>query len=188
MRKVLFLVLVVLGVVSDLNAHSLFDKKLYKRYYQVLATANKDQWENAVALYNACYDLDYGQTCVAIGIVESNLGKYMINERTGDYGLTGINLRYYFKDHNLKWSYWKAEEIKTRLVVYRDFAIGETIYKLKLWTRKYGRDYKKVWAHYNGGTRANYLYAKKIYNAICALKDFTKRHKIDLFFSRYTGY
>jgi len=161
------------------------DRNMIKRYYREISEFDRDQWDLAIKLYNACYKYDLGYTCVAIGWRESKLGFYVINERTHDYGITGINIDYYFEDHHLRKTYWLKEKIKTKLVRNDDFAIGECIWKLNNWRKKFGNNYKKIWGAYNGGyPRINYKYSKEIMNFIYAFRLYIRRNNINMLFGR----
>jgi len=163
----------------------IYDSHLVKKYYKEINGFNREQWNVAISLYNACYKYDLGYTCVAIGWRESKLGIYDINEKTQDYGITGINIHYYFKDHNLKQTYWLKERIKTRLVRNDSFAIAECIWKLNNWRKVFGNNYKKIWGAYNGGSpNINYRYSKEILNFIIAFKRYNRRHNINLLFGK----
>jgi hypothetical protein len=175
---------------SLLLGGSLYNKKLFKSFYNSISHASNEQWIVAEKLFYACKKYNFSYTCVAIGLVESQWGTYLINDRTGDYGVTGINIIWYFRDHNLKYSYWKAQRLKTQLVKNDNFAIAETLNKLRYWSKRYNNDFKEIWAHYNGGTKGNYKYASKIYNAILAFKTYIKRHSLYMRFdlNRYGDY
>jgi len=161
------------------------ERALIRKYYREISRFDREQWALALKLYNACYKYDLGYTCVAIGWKESRLGRYVINEKTHDYGITGININYYFKDHHLRSSYWLKERIKTKLVRNDNFAINETIWKLRYWRKKFGYNYRKIWGAYNGGSpRLNYGYSKKILNFIYAFRHFIRRNKINMLFGK----
>lgn len=133
-------------------------------------------------LYNACLDIDMSYTCMAIAWQESWIGDVKINERSGDYGLTGINLKTYIKDNNLKLSYWGKERLKTKLVVDDDFAIGVMIDRLEYWYKIRKGNWYRIWESYNAGFGYNPIYPKAIYNKIIALKIWLKRNNIDLIY------
>jgi len=185
MKKLLLMIIVIIGLVTYSFGYSVYDAKLIRKYTRIISKFDRSQWETATYLYNACAKYGLGYTCVAIGFVESRLGKYLINEKTHDYGITGINIYYYFKDHGLKWNYWKAQRLKTRLVVENDFAISETIEKLNAWRDRYDNTshmWLRIWGSYNGGNKPNYKYAKKIYNFIKAFRWYIRKHNINIIF------
>jgi len=178
MRKIMVLLLISLSFIS---AKTLYDAKQVKAN---IAWLNKNidmsKLETLKKLYNACLEIDMSYTCMAIAMQESWLGDVKINERSGDYGLTGINLKYYLKDNNLKLSYWEKEKLKTKLVVDDDFAIAVMIDRLKFWYKVRKGNWYKIWESYNAGFKKNSVYPKAIYNKIIALKIWLKRNNIDL--------
>jgi len=187
MKKILLIFVGLILLITNSYGVRLYDAKLIRNYKRAISSFNKSQWETIINLYNKCSKYDFGYTCVAIGYLESRLGVYLINEKTHDYGVTGINIYYYFKDHRLKWNYWRAQKIKTQLVINENFAIRETIRKLKMWKNKY-RHVKhawiKIWGSYNGGNKPNYNYSKKVYNFILAFKWYIRRHSLQILFRK----
>jgi len=180
MKKVLLiLALMITSLYAD--THKLYDKSMVKSNIIWLnKNMDRGKLETLKKLYNACLDIDMSYTCMAIAWQESWVGDVKINERSGDYGLTGINLKYYIKDNNLKLSYWDKERLKTKLVVNDDFAIGVMIDRLKYWYKIRKGDWYRIWESYNAGFRRNPIYPKSIYNKIIALRTWLRDNNINL--------
>ena len=177
MKKVILLLITI----TTIFAYHLYDRDMIN---SDIAWLNKNmdisKLNTVKKLYNACLSIDMEYTCVAIAWQESWLGEIKINDKTGDYGLTGINLNTYIKDNHLHIGYWEKQKLKTKLVVNDDFAIGVMIDRLEYWYKVRKGNWYKIWESYNAGFRSNPLYPKEIYNKIIALKIWLKRNKINL--------
>ena len=182
MKKLMMIILLGLTL---LQAHTVkLDFRLIRKDYNILKHLTRTQWEQAIRVYNACYKYDMGYTCVAIAWQESHLGVYLINERTQDYGLMGINIPTYLDNHNLRRNYWYIQKLKTELVRNDDLNIAEAINNLNGWRNQFGNNWIEIWAHYNGGNaHPNYRYAKDILNFIYAFKRYTTSKRIQLLFN-----
>jgi len=178
MKKIILTVMLLLSIVSG---RSLWDSSLIHADIQWLNNNMDIHKLNTLReLYNACLPYNMEYTCMAIAWQESFIGEVKINSKSGDYGLTGINLKTYINDNNLHLSYWGIQKLKTKLVVNDDFAIGVMIKLLRYWYKVRHGDWYKIWESYNAGFGYNPSYPKAIYNKIIALKIWLKRNNINL--------
>jgi len=183
MKLLLLSLLLLLNFSYAKDAKIYISHKLVKSYYKQIGNWSKNQWLVAAKLYNICYKYDMGYTCVAIGWQESHLGLYMVNDRTKDYGLMGINIYTYFQNHHLKNDYWYKQRIITKLIRNDDFNIEESINNLLGWRSMFNDNWIEIWAHYNGGNaNPNYKYANRIVNFLYSFKRYIRNHNIELLF------
>ena len=179
MRRITLLLLLIVSLYA--NHVRLYDRGMVKSDIVWLnKNIDRNKLEILKKLYNACLSINMSYTCMAIAWQESWIGEIKINEKTGDYGLTGINLDTYIKDNNLKLSYWEKEKLKTKLVVNDDFAIGVMIDRLKYWYKIRKGNWYKIWESYNAGFGYNPTYPKAIYNKIIALRIWLRKNNINL--------
>ena len=152
-----------------------YSPKLIKKYLKQLERYDRNQLEFLRLAYRMGKKYNLGYTLMAVAMQESDAGKYMISV-TGDYGLCGINLKYYLINHKIHNTYYKRLEIATKLIRNDLLNIRSAIEELRYWIKRYGHNYIKVWGSYNGGTIPNYRYANKILNRIVALRRYIKKH------------
>ena len=150
------------------------DRSLYVEYRKQLERLTPVQRERLQYIYARCARYDLSKTCAAIAWEESMFGVYKVIPDTGDYGVMGINLKWYMIDngYNRHNRYLKSR-LATKLACNDDYSIMYAIAKLEKLKSKY-KTWKEVWAHYNGGTRPNWRYAKRILNKIIALRYYLK--------------
>ena len=147
-----------------------FDRSLYLTYLKQLNNLTQDQKYWLAFVYQKCLKFNLGKTCVAIAWEESQFNVYAIVPETNDYGLMGINLYWYFVDNSLNYrDRYLRSKIATKLVRDNSYNVMYAIAKLEKLKNKY-HNWIKVWAHYNGGSRPNWLYAKRILNKIIAFR------------------
>ena len=178
------LALVVLMAMFYVNAaygannikHVRYNHKLVKRYLNELNNYSLDQLEAMKFGYNAAARYDLSYSVAAIIMEESQAGKQLLN-LTGDYGLMGINIKYYLKDLGLVNNKYNEIEVATKLIRSDALNIHVGIDKLRYWLKKSKGNFKKAWGMYNGGYGyINYHYANRIYNRIKAIKIYERRH------------
>lgn len=106
-----------------------------------------------------------GHTLAGICWVESQGGKYLLNQTTEDYGIAGINIKTalsYLKEPD---TYWNRIKVASILVRDDDLVLKIAIYELLKWKNK-----KKIWfeyvSAYNRGWVGSYKYAKRVSKAI----------------------
>jgi len=151
------------------------DGELIKEYLKQLDSLNDEQKYWLDYVYRRCSKYNLAYTCVAVAWEESQFGVYKVIPWSGDYGLMGINLYWYMKDngYNYRDRYLRSR-LATKLTCDDDYNIMYAIAKLEKLKQKYRR-WREVWAHYNGGTRPNWIYAKKILNKIIAFKKYLSK-------------
>ena len=120
-----------------------------------------------------CYKVgskyNLGNTLAGICWVESQGGKYLLNQTTEDYGIAGINIKTalaYLKEPD---TYWNRIKVASMLVRNDRLVLKIAIHELIKWRKK-----KKVWfeyvSAYNRGWVGSYEYARKVSKAIKFLK------------------
>jgi hypothetical protein len=128
-----------------------------------------------VRILNQCYQYgkqsNLGYTLAAICWVESQAGYWRINSESGDYGITGINLRTALNRLRLKPIYSNIKRLQTRLVMDNELALQLALSELEYW--KYQRKYTEWFDYvsaYNRGHIGSYNYARKISRTIRWIK------------------
>jgi len=178
-KLVLMFLLITVGLSKGYNYGSkkdyFVDKVLVNEYTKQLNSLNEEQKYWMQYVYRRCMKYNLGNTCVAIAWEESQFGVYKVIPWSGDYGLMGINLYWYMKDngYNYRDRYLRSR-LATRLTCDDDYNIMYSIAKLEKLKERYKR-WREVWAHYNGGIRSNWIYAKKILNKIIAFRRFISK-------------
>ena len=100
-------------------------------------------------------------TLMAIAIKESELGKYIVNVDSMDYGLYQANLKSVISRHNVKDTAWNRNKFAAKLISDFKFATKNAIDELNYWRKVHDNDWKKVWSSYNGGWKYNSSKAKE---------------------------
>lgn len=98
---------------------------------------------------------------MAIAIKESDLGKYIVNVDSMDYGLYQANLKTVISRHKVKDTAWNRNKFAAKLVSDFKFATKNAIDELNYWRKVHNNDWKKVWSSYNGGWKYNSSKARK---------------------------
>ena len=161
------------------TSHVKVDIKEAYELKKAFSKLNRKQWRLLRKAYRQCETHGFGNTCMAIAYQESRIGRYMVIESTGDYGLLGINLKTYLADNNIKAGYYTKLHIITRLVRDDDFNIRVAIANLTQWSRVYKNKKNKwrlIWGSYNGGTFPNYIYAQHILNILSGFRLYFRTH------------
>jgi len=164
--------------VNNVRSIVKWDDKLVKEYKEdfkrYILTSNERMkylryvWEHAKE-----YNLGY--TALAIAWEESKFNLWDVNTITGDYGLMGVNIKWYLINKGIKASYWQKKAIVTKLIRNDEMNLNYSLSELMIWRSKLGRNnWIKIWACYNGGSVPNYYYAKRILNRIIVLKRYLK--------------
>ena len=111
-------------------------------------------------------------TLAAIVIVESAAGKYKVNPRTEDYGVTGINIKSLLSRLELPDTYMNRSLYATYLVVEDEYAIRAALAELVYWrdSRKRVNWWSMVGSYNQGHHLRNNVYASKIAKQISLLK------------------
>jgi len=142
------------------------DSRYFSKLEKQLSALNENQKWVLESVYRKCLKYDLGNTCVAIAWQESYFGTYKVVPWTGDYGVMGINLYWFFMDNGLNYKNpYLRSKWATKLVEDDDYTVMYAVAKLLKLKQKY-KSWIEVWAHYNGGSRPNYWYAKQILNKI----------------------
>lgn len=141
--------------------------------YASSCNLGEDQIEVLKAVYKIGKPRGYGETLAAIALVESGAGRYLVNPRTGDYGVMQINLKTASartKQHTSK----KINDtnktiIKNTLLKNIHFGAAYAMLELDFWKKSHNGNMSKMVASYNGGYNykapAPQQYAKKISTA-----------------------
>jgi hypothetical protein len=148
------------------------DNNLIKKYKEQLLQIDEEQYYYLRYAMKHCIDINAWWTCAAIAWEESHFNAYGYNETTGDFGLMGINLKWYIIDHKLNLSYWQKKKLATKLIRDDKFNLSVAKSNLKYWMKRWKNDWIKVWGSYNGGTVPNYYYSKRILNRIWVLRKY----------------
>ena len=152
------------------------DKNLVSAYKYQLSNLSPQQVTWLSYVYRVCSKYDLQNTCVAIAWEESQFNLYGVIPDTGDYGLMGINLYWFMKDNGYNTrNRYKRMKWATKLVKDDEYNIMYSIVKLQKLQKQYGNNWYKIWAHYNGGTYPNYIYAKRILNKIYVFRRWLNR-------------
>lgn len=104
------------------------------------------------------YGLSY--SLMAIAIKESELGKYMINVDSKDFGMYQANIKTVISRNNVKDTSWNRNVLATKLISDFEFATKTAVSELTYWQKIHKNDWKKVWSSYNGGWQYNSQKAK----------------------------
>jgi hypothetical protein len=152
-----------------------YDSNLVRVYIKQLNTLSDDQKYWLAYVYKRCVNYNLGLTCVAIAWEESQFGVYKVIPWTNDYGLMGINLYWYMKDNGYSYrNRYLRSRLATKLTCDNDYNIMYAISKLEKLKEKY-HNWFDIWAHYNGGSKPNWEYAKRILNKIIAFKHYLSK-------------
>ena len=152
------------------------DHNLVKTYLKELNNLTEQQKYWMSYIYKKCSRFNLGKTCVAIAWEESQFGVFKVVPWSHDYGIMGINLYWYMKDNGYNYrNRYTRSKIATKLVCDNEYTIVYAIAKLEK-IRSKRRQWKKVWAYYNGGTRPNWRYSKRILNRIIAFRIFMRNN------------
>jgi len=129
--------------------------------------------QNQIRIIHKCYSFGskykLGNTLAGICWVESQGGKYIMNQTTEDYGITGINIKTALRFLNEPDNYWNRVKVASKLVRDDNLAMLIAIKELLLWKQRKIYWYNYVSA-YNRGTVGSYNYARKVAKAIKYLK------------------
>ena len=98
---------------------------------------------------------------MAIAIKESNLGKYLVNVDTKDYGIYQANIKTVISRENAKDTSWNRNVLAMKLISDFQFATKNAIDELSYWQKVHNNDWTKVWSSYNAGCRYDSTEAKK---------------------------
>ena len=177
MTRILIGLLIIVAVAFGSNNRGLVNtnSELINKYYNELNSYSLFQLEAMKFGYIAGSRYDIGYTMAAIIMEESQAGKQMLN-LTGDYGLCGINIKYYLKDLGLRHTKYNEVEIATLLIRNDALNIHVGVSKFRHWLKESKGDFIKAWAMYNGGYTANFYYANRIYNRIKAIRKYERIH------------
>lgn len=152
-----------------------FNSDLIRTYSKQLnqLTHYQKYWLSYV--HKKCEHYNLGNTCVAIAWEESQFGVYKVITDTGDYGIMGINLKWFIIDNGYRNNRYSRARLATVLTCNDDYNIMYAVAKLEKLKTKY-KSWKAVWAHYNGGTHPNWRYANRILNKIIAYRRWRSQH------------
>ena len=106
---------------------------------------------------------------MAIAIKESNLGKYMVNVDTKDFGLYQANIKSVISRQNVKDTSWNRNLYAMKLISDFDFATKNAIDELTYWQKVHKNDWAKVWSSYNRGWQYNSKEAREYSHQIALI-------------------
>ncbi len=153
--KIIFITLLLISNVfaSDFNI-----KKLTQEEINTLKEIKEHGKEHGLS-----YSL------MAIAIKESNIGKYMVNVVTKDYGIYQANIHTVISRENAKDTTYNRNALANKLITDFQFATKNAIDELTYWQKVHNNDWTKVWSSYNGGWKYNSLAARKYSQDIAAI-------------------
>ena len=137
----------------------------------------KEQWQGlSVDQRDVVYEAyafgephGFGHTLAAIALVESDAGLNGISTDHQDFGVTGVNLKWYLRDKGIKSTLYSRSQWSTKLVRNDAMCYTYSIKVLKQFYRKYGT-YKGAVSGYNNGSAYNPVYYGKIQQWVKFLK------------------
>lgn len=111
---------------------------------------------------------------MAIAIKESNIGKYVINSQTNDFGLFQANIKTVLSRQNVKDTKENRIFYANKLINDVSFATANAIIELRYWRKVHKNNWAKTWASYNTGwkydSKTGFKYANSIFEIIKKLK------------------
>lgn len=112
---------------------------------------------------------DLGYSLMAIAIKESKLGKFMVNNKTHDFGLYQANIKTVLSRHNVTDTAWNRDVLASKLVSDFQFATKNAIEELTYWQKIHKNDWSKIWGSYNAGFKYNSKEAREYSEDIAAI-------------------
>ncbi|ADQ53426.1 Vs.1 conserved transglycosylase SLT domain protein [Aeromonas phage 65] len=124
---------------------------------------NRELTENQIYTIQRAYELGessgYGLTLAAIALTESKAGKFLINNRTGDYGVFQNNLKYTVKrveqltGSKMGWKHQR--KLRSELIASMETSANYALMELEYWKEVRNGDWKMVVKSYNAGYSPN---------------------------------
>ncbi|MGL6228596.1 MAG: transglycosylase SLT domain-containing protein [Culicoidibacterales bacterium] len=138
-----------------------------------------DQVQVLKTVYKVGKARGYGETLAAIALVESSAGRYLVNPRTGDYGVMQINLKTASartaQHTSKKINSTNQRIIKDTLLKNIEFGATYAMLELDFWKKSHKGNVNKMMASYNGGYNykapAPQSYVKKINKARATVRN-----------------
>lgn len=158
------LLLLVLLFISNIFANELDVKNLTLEQKEKLKEIKKEGELHGL-----------GYTLMAIAIKESQLGEYMINLDTKDFGLYQANIKSVLNRQNVKDTTWNRNVFASKLVSDFSFATKNAIDELAYWQKVHKNDWTKIWGSYNAGFKYNSKQAKQYSKHIASIIQELKR-------------
>lgn len=124
------------------------------------APSSLDLTDDQLYVLNRAYELgqnmDYGMTFAAIALTESQAGKDLVNNVSGDYGVFQNNLHYTVRGLERKLGYKmtakQVRDLKKGLIENMELSASMTEMNLKYWQEVHGKKaWSKIIASYNAG-------------------------------------
>lgn len=111
---------------------------------------------------------------MAIAIKESSLGKFMVNEKSQDYGLFQANIKTVLSRQKVKNNKKNRDYFSNKLVNDVAFSTANAIIELKYWEGIHKGSWSRIWSSYNTGwkykSNTGIKYANSIFKIIKTLK------------------
>ena len=152
-------------ILSLLIAGSLFGQTVKETWHDL----SVEQRDTVYEAYAFGEPYGFGHTLAAIVLVESDAGLYRISTDQRDFGVTGINIKWYLKDKGIKSNLYSRSKWSSRLVRNDVMCYTHSIKVLKQFYSKYGT-YKGAVSGYNNGSSYNPAYYGKIQKWVKFLK------------------
>lgn len=113
-------------------------------------------------------------TLMAIAIKESSVGKYLVNDKSKDYGLFQANIKTVLSREDVDDTKENREYFSNKLVTDVRYAVNNALQELTYWQGVHEESWAKTWASYNTGwkyeSKTGLLYATSIFKIIKTLK------------------
>lgn len=124
---------------------------------------NRELSDDQIYTIQRAYELGeptgYGLTLAAIALTESRAGKFLINNRTGDYGVFQNNLKYTAKRVEIltgsKMSWKSRQLLRKELINSMESSANYALMELDYWRDVRKGDWKMVVKSYNAGYSPN---------------------------------
>lgn len=111
---------------------------------------------------------------MAIAIKESSVGKYLVNDKSKDYGLFQANIKTVLSREDVDDTKENREYFSNKLVTDVRYAVNNALQELTYWQGVHEQSWAKTWASYNTGwkyeSKTGLLYATSIFKIIKTLK------------------
>lgn len=151
-------------------------------FFSIAANAHEDPTKDLtdeqkyvlVRAYEIGNERGYGLTLAAIALKESRAGKYLVNNRSKDYGVFQNNIKSTTRriemltGHKMDWK--TVQALKTELVSSLETSANYAMMELEYWDRVHKGNWRRVVESYNAGYGRNPVYVEAIAKNIQYLK------------------
>ncbi len=113
-------------------------------------------------------------TLMAIAVKESSVGKYLVNDKSKDYGIFQANIKTVLSREDVEDTKENREYFSKKLVTDVRYAVNNALQEITYWQGVHDQSWAKTWASYNTGwkyeSKTGLLYATSIFKIIKTLK------------------